>query len=115
MPDAVFKHGNPDHYDYSPGANTAPGTVVVVGTMTIITTRRIGQFKTSEKGAAAMGGVWEMTADGALAAGAVVYWNNTSKKVSATSAGNTKFGYIAPGSSSAADGDKVWVIHRPGA
>jgi predicted RecA/RadA family phage recombinase len=34
-------------------------------------------------------------ATGALAQGALVYWDNTAKNVTATSAGNTKIGYAA--------------------
>lgn len=45
----------------------------------------------------AVEGVWNLTAEGAgsgqaLAVGAAVYWDNTNKRCTATSAGNTKIG-----------------------
>lgn len=109
---ARLKQGEPIMSDFTPGANVAAGDVVVVGLLPCVAHRPIGS---GELGALAMGGAfYEVTADGALAQGVKVYWNNTAKKVTATASGNTQFGFVRPGSSSNADGDKIEVFHRPG-
>lgn len=98
--------------DYTPsGSAVTGGTVVVVGDMPLVAHRDIA---VGEQGAlAAGGGVYEVVANGALAAGVKVYWDNTANKVSATSTGNKVFGYMEADSASTADGDYVRVLHNP--
>ena len=109
MADSAFQHGDPLMVDHTPGSAVALGEVIVVGDRAFVAHNAIAA---SEKSAvAAGGGVYQFTADAAIAAGKTVYWDNTAKKVTETSAGNTKIGTLTPDSSSAADGDSVNVIH----
>lgn len=111
MAEATLKNGSPLMADYTPGSAVAAGQVVVLSTLVAIATRIIAA---GELGALAVcGGIYTTTADGALAAGDIVYWDDTANKVTATSTSNKKFGKVAPGSSSAADGDSIDVIHFP--
>ncbi len=111
--DAKFKHGDPRMEDYqnTSGSTVAGGTVLIVGNRTVVTHRDILD---GEVGAAASrGGTYEMVADGALAVGVNVYWDDTAKKVTATTTGNLLFGTIVDGFAAAADGDLVRVQHLP--
>lgn len=111
--DAKLVHGgqNVRMVDYTPGSAVTGGTVVVVGDLPLVAHRDIAA---SEKAAlAAGGGVYEMTAGEAIAAGKKVYWNDTSNKLVETASSNKVFGYLEADSSAAADGDTVRVIHAP--
>lgn len=109
MADAVLRSGSPTFADYTPGSAVVAGDVVVVGDLPVIAHSAIAA---NELGAVSVGGgVYDMLADAAITAGSRIWWDATSK-VSETPAG-MQFGYIAPGSSSAADGDTVQVIHAP--
>ena len=113
MPEATFLKGNPEFVDYTPGGAIAAGEVVVVGATPLVAHRAIAA---SEKGAlASFGGVYFGVADGAIGAGVAVYWNNTTNKftVSTNTGANTHFGFAVPGSTAAADGDTLYVEHRP--
>lgn len=112
--EASFKLGSPQMLDHTPGSAVATGEVVVVGELTLVCHRPIAA---NELGAlAAGGGVYDLTAGTSATAGAKVYWDNSTNKVttSAASGANKQFGYVVPGSSSAADNDPVRVLHRPG-
>lgn len=111
--EVTYRHGNPLFVDYTPGGAVNAGQVVVVGELPCVAHAAIEANKLGALAAA--GGVYKCTGDGALTAGAVVYWNDTTNKVTATSAGNKKFGFIAPGSSISGDGATGDVVHRPGA
>lgn len=110
--EARLKHGNPLMCDYTPsGADVAAGKVVAVGDITAIAHSKIVD---GTLGALAVGGgVYTVTAAGAYSAGTRVYWDDSANKVTTTLDSNKGFGYIAPGSSSGADGDLVDVIHSP--
>ena len=111
MADATFRHGTPRMTDYTPGSAVTGGSVVVVGDIALIAHRDIAA---SEQGAMATGGgVYEVTADAALAAGIKVYWDDTANKVTATTTSNKVFGYLVDGTSAAADGDLVNALHMP--
>ena len=108
---ATFRHGNPLMCDYTPGSAVAEGDVVVVGSLAGIAHRPIAA---NAKGSLACGGgVYQVTAAGALSAGAVVYWDDTANKVTGTASTHKVFGYVAPGSSAAGDGSLVDVVHTP--
>ncbi len=108
---ATFRHGRPLMCDYTPGSAVTAGDVVVVDDIPCVAHVDIAA---SALGAlAVVGGVYEMTAAAAIVAGSKVYWDAAAEKVTETAASNKIFGYIAPGSSSAADGDAVQVIHQP--
>ena len=111
MSQAIFSHGNPVMCDYTPGGAVTAGHVVVIGVIPCVAHRAIAA---NEKAAVAVGGgVYKCTADAALTAGAKVYWDDTNNKVTATAGANKVFGAVAPGSSAAADGDPIFVIHNP--
>jgi len=109
---AQMRHGTPLMIDYTPSAAVSAGDVVVVGELPLVAHDDIAA---NAKGAlAAGGGVYKVTADGALAAGVIVYWDDTNNKVTATTSGNKFFGFVAPHNAAAADGDAIDVIHAPG-
>lgn len=111
--DAKFVHGtqNVRMVDYTPSSAVTGGTVVVVGDLCLVAHRDIAA---DEQGAlAAGGGVYEMTAGEAIAAGKKVYFDASSDKLVETSTGNKVFGYLEPDSSSTTDGDTVRAIHDP--
>lgn len=111
--EAEFRNGAPLMTDYTPIAAIAAGEVVVVGALTAIAHQAISA---NALGALAVGGgVYRCVADGAIASGTKVYWNDAANKITTTAIGNTVFGYVAPGSSSAADGDLIDVVHTPAA
>lgn len=112
--DAIFHHGSPLMVDHTPsGADVEAGDVVVVGDLPLVAHLDIADGKTGAL--AAGGGVYQVTAGGAAAAGKKVYWDAANGKVttSAASGANKVFGYVAPESAAAADGDKIYAIHRP--
>ncbi len=111
MADATFKHGTTRMVDHTPSSAVTGGTVVLLTDIPLVAHRDIAA---NEKGAlAAGGGVYEMTADGAIPEGSLVYWDDINKKVTLTSTANKQFGYVVDGTSASADGDKVNVLHCP--
>lgn len=111
--EAKFLHGQPVMVDHTPAVAVAAGQVVLSGNLTLVAHLDIAAGR---KGALAMGGgVYELTADGDLAPGDKVYWNDTTNKITKTAAAgaNKHFGYVLPDSDPAADGDQVLVLHRP--
>lgn len=123
--EARLRHGTPHMVDYkNTGAPTIKaGTVVVVGDAALICHVDIPGTATPNLtlGALAAGGknaTYQMVADGALAAGVRVHWDDTAKRVTATALGNPVMGYVAPHSEDfalpAADGDPVLVVHDTG-
>jgi predicted RecA/RadA family phage recombinase len=109
MADAVLRSGSPTFADYTPVGAIVAGDVIVVGDLPVIAHTAIAA---AALGAVSVGGgIYDMVADAAITAGSRVWWDATSK-VSETPAG-MQFGYIAPGSSSAVDGDTVQVVHAP--
>ena len=109
--EARFIHGTPRMVDYTPGTAKTGGSVIVVGDIPLVAHRDIAA---NEKGALASGGgVYEMTAGEAIAAGKIVYWKAADGKVTETAGDGSIFGYLEPDSSSSNDGDLVRVIHMP--
>ena len=91
----------------------AAGTVTVLVNYTVINHLAL---KANEWGTVYCGkGTYLCTADGALAAGDKVYWNDATNKITKTAAAGARkhFGFVAPGSSAGADNDPVTVIHDP--
>lgn len=94
MTEAVFVHqGNA--IDYTPSSDLAAGTVVVIGDL-------IGVARTplvaDQLGSLAVSGVFDVVKQSgvALAAGAIAYWNNTTKVAVATdgSGANKRLGKV---------------------
>lgn len=113
MAEATLYHGSPLFVDYTPGADVTAGAVVVVGKVPFVAHLDIANGDLGS--VAARGGVYSSTADGDLAPGDKVYWNDTSNKISKTAnaGANTHFGFVSPSSNPAVDGDAVIVIHAP--
>lgn len=107
-----FLHGKPVMVDHTPdGSDVTAGDVVAVGDEVRVAHHDIAD---GELGAlAAGGGVYEATADDAIAAGKKVYWDSSAGKVTETSTDNTGFGRTINASS--ADEDPIQVIHDPSA
>ena len=85
--------------DYTPsGAGVAAGDVVALGDDFFGVALR--DIADGEKGALATGGSFEFVSTGTVAAGALVFWDASNKRVSTSSADNT---YIGRASAAAAD------------
>lgn len=103
MAQAVFIHEGTTSIDYTPTANVVAGEVVVQGDLVGVATRAISA---NTPGALAVGGVFDFAkatgAGTALAIGAIVFWNNTTKVATTTAAGNKQIGKVVR---AAADAD----------
>ena len=85
--------------DYTPsGAGVAAGDVIALGDDFFGVALR--DIADGEKGALATGGIFEFVSTGAVAAGALVFWDAKNKHVSTAAANNT---YIGRASAAAAD------------
>jgi predicted RecA/RadA family phage recombinase len=109
MVQARFYHGDPLMADYTPSAAVSTGDVIIVGDMPLVA--HLDMIANRKEALAAGGGVYQVVADGAIAAGKRVYWDNTADKVTLTAAGNTSFGWTLTAASN--DGDLVYVLHLP--
>ncbi|MDT8998355.1 DUF2190 family protein [Paucibacter sp. APW11] len=83
-----------DHLDYTPGADTPSGSVILIGTKVGVALTTI---KANTPGAVRVTGVWTIAKLGTdvVAQGAALYWDNTNKRLTVTAAGNTYAGYAA--------------------
>jgi predicted RecA/RadA family phage recombinase len=111
MADAVFKHGDPTYQDYVPSSDVAAGQVLVLGNYPVvahlpITGNTLGAVATA-------GGYYEMTVDVATPNGTKVYWDDVTKKVTATAGALKPFGWIVTGTSIPNQVTKVY--HQPAA
>ena len=92
---ATFRHGNPVMVDHTPGSGVTAGDVIVTGDTPRIAHRDIAA---NALGALASGGgVYDMTADAAIAADKKVYWNASASKVTETAGSNNnsiRTGYV---------------------
>lgn len=85
--------------DYTPsGAGVDAGDVIALGNDFFGVALR--DIADGEKGALATGGIFEFVSTGAVAAGALVFWDAENERVSTVSADNT---YIGRASAAAAD------------
>jgi predicted RecA/RadA family phage recombinase len=97
---AICKSGQPVMVNYyNSGALIPAGTVVVIGSLPCIAHEDIPAFTGAPPldALSVWGGVYIMQAGGAIGTGAPVYWDNTNKQVTTTSAGNTLFGWCVAG------------------
>ena len=105
MADAVFRQGAPDSYvNYTPGSAVAAGEVLPFFGAAAAGGVAIAHLPipAATPGAVAVGGgVYEVAGDAAIALGAVVYWNDATNQVTATSTGNKQFGYLVSACSGA--------------
>ena len=85
--------------DYTPsGAGVAAGDVIALGNDFFGVALR--DIADGEKGALATGGIFEFVSTGTVAAGALVFWDASNKRVSTAAVSNT---YIGRASAAAAD------------
>jgi predicted RecA/RadA family phage recombinase len=84
------------------GAAVVSGTPVLYGTKLGIPLR--SETDTTQKVAHAFAGVWgiDKTTTEAWTVGAALYWNNTTKKLTTTSSGNTLVAWAADAADAAA-------------
>lgn len=108
--EAQFRTGQPlPVTNYTPASAIAAGEVVVIGNAAFVAHDAIAANTPGTLYAG--GGIYRLTAGEAIATGMKVYWNNTTNKVVETANGNIVLGVVCPGSSAAADGDAIDVIH----
>lgn len=121
MADAVLRHGNPVHIDYTPSSgNVAEGQVVLVGSVTANTAGTGAIAGVAERpitnstlGALAIGdGVYDVVNLNNAANGALVYWEDTNNKVTTVSTNNAKFGYVVQNGGGGAN-STCRVLHDP--
>lgn len=105
---AKLYHGSPTMVDYTPGSAVSAGDVVVQGDVPMVAKADIAAGRL---GALALrGGIYQVTADGAIGVGRRVVWDDTNNKVSISAAGKP-FGVAL--TAAAADGDLIYVSHDP--
>lgn len=109
--EAMYVHGDYSKEPWTPGSDTAGGTVIALGSRTVITHRDIaaGELDAVATG----GGTYSILCDAAIAAGSTVYWDNVGKRATETSAGNNLLGSVEPNSSSSGADQLIRVAHRP--
>lgn len=108
---ATVRHGDPIFIDYTPSVAVNAGDVVVQNDTPCIAHRDI---PANTLGAlAAIGGVYDMTCDGAIAADKKVYWDATNKVATLTATANKVLGVTETATTGA--GQTISVRHDPGA
>ncbi len=110
---AIFRHGDPLMIDYVPGANAAAGDTVLIGnTAGLCNGIAHRPLVNGEKGALASGGgVYQVRAAAAYAAGTKVYADSTNNQVTTTTTNMSQFGYMLEASTVA--NQVVEVLHWP--
>ena len=100
--DAQYIHGDATMGDYTPGSAVAAGAVIVLGAAGWAIGIAHQDIPANTPGSIAVGfGVYKMKGAAALAQGAKVYWDAVAHNLTATSAGNTLFGYLVTACSGA--------------
>ena len=86
----VFKYGDPEMVEHTPGADVAIGDVIVTSGTARIAHHSIASGLLGA--VAANGGTYSVAGDAAIAADKKVYWVAASSKVSETAGSNKVFG-----------------------
>lgn len=106
---AQLKNGDPVMVDHTPASAVAAGDVVVIDRSPMIAHRDI---PANTLGAVAVhSGVYSELADGAIAAGRKVFWNNSTKRVTLTATGNLVLGIATTTTTGA--GQTINFFHQP--
>lgn len=117
-----YVSGKPVMAKHTEAGTHAAGDVVVIGATPFISHVDVPSFTGGPltDALAAEGGIYQGTTDGTPVVGHDVYFNTTSKKLTATAAGNVHIGRLVAGptgdlagASPAADGDFGYVYHSP--
>jgi predicted RecA/RadA family phage recombinase len=113
---AKFRSGRPIQMPYTPGSAVSAGDVIVSGGAAFVAHVDIAANYQGE--VACGGGVYQLTADGAITPGQDVFWDATNHIISLTSGGNTPFGKmlagpdgLVSGAGPATTGDVCYVLH----
>jgi len=119
----IFKYGKPVMAKHVEASTHSAGDVVVIGATPFVAHTDVPAYTggTLTDALACEGGVYTGLSDGTPVIGQPVYWNASTKKFTATAAGNTHFGTCVggpafdglAGSGPASDGDACDVLHAP--
>lgn len=114
MAQVEFRHGDPVMVDYTPGANTAAGDVVILGNTTGLTCGvvHVDTAANIQGAIAAGGGVYECVNLNNAANYAKVWWDNSVDKVTTTSTNNALFGFVVANGGLGANTNCL-VLHQP--
>lgn len=122
MGTASFKYGKPVMAKQVETGTHLAGDVIVIGSTPFVAHADVPSFTggTLADALACEAGVYTIATDGTPVVGQDVYFNTTSKKLTATSAGNVHFGTLVAGPTGdlagagpAVDGDMGDALHRP--
>jgi hypothetical protein len=122
MGKANLVYGKPVVVRHTEAATHLAGDVIVIGATPFVAHVDVPSFTggTLTDALAAGGGVYQMTANGALTLGQDVWWDPAAGKISGVSVNNVHFGIIVAGplfdlgsAGPAADGDLCHVLHCP--
>jgi len=108
MADADFSHGNPTMNNHTPSVAVAAGEVVDSDVTPLVAhnaieANRLGSLSSG-------GGVYGIITAGVYVEGALVYWDDTAKKVTTTATSNEVFGKMVEVSTT---GGRHLVHHMP--
>jgi len=97
--------------DYTPGSNVSAGDVIVQADLVGVA---VDDITANRKGALYVEGVFDVpkdtTSTSALAAGTIVYWDDTSDVVTATAGSNKQFGKVVIAAAASASTVRVKLI-----
>ena len=122
MATAILVYGKPIMAKHVESGTHLAGAVVVIGAVPFVAHCDIPAFTGGNltDALAAEGGVYLMTANGALSIGQRVWFDPATNKISGTSVANVDFGILVAGPTNnlagagpAADGDDCYVLHAP--
>jgi hypothetical protein len=122
MGKANLVYGKPVMARHTEAGTHLAGDVIVIGATPLVAHADVPQFTGGPltDALAAGGGIYRMTANGALALGQDVWWDPAAGKISGVAVGNVHFGILLAGptldlsgAAPAADGDPCLVFHMP--
>lgn len=122
MGTANFVYGKPVMAKHTESGTHAAGDVILIGSAPLVAHVDVPSFTggTLTDALSVGGGVYQMTANGALSLGQRAYYDPSTKKISASPVSTYDFGLVvagptgdAAGAAPAADGDAVYVLHQP--
>jgi len=122
MGTANFIYGKPVMQKYTPAASYSAGDVILVGATPLVAHADNPPFGTTVilDALACGGGIYQMTANGALVLGQRVWYDPATKKISGTPVSAYDFGILLAGptgdlggAAPTTDGDACYVFHCP--
>lgn len=111
--EARFAHGDPIMIDYTPVTAIPAGTVIPGSGTGLTSLIAHHDLEANEVGAvAAGGGVYEMINNSNSANNVLMYFDNVTKKATATATGNSRLGYIVRDGGRGVD-SLCLILHDP--